>query len=122
MGDDVVEELQVVVAGNAEDLGDAEFGEAVQQIVTDGVGGFGPDAVSSRGRRYASAVETALRATPPRYGPAMAINESREIVIEASPEEILDVIADFDAVHRVVAAASERRDPGDETRTGGPPK
>jgi carbon monoxide dehydrogenase subunit G len=28
----------------------------------------------------------------------MAINEAREIVIEASPEEILDVIADFDTV------------------------
>jgi hypothetical protein len=30
MGDDVVEEFQVIVAGNAEDLGDAEFGEAVE--------------------------------------------------------------------------------------------
>src|ERR1700758_5758126 len=29
MVDDVVEEFQVVVAGNAEDLGDAELGEAV---------------------------------------------------------------------------------------------
>jgi uncharacterized membrane protein len=28
----------------------------------------------------------------------MAINESRDIVIEASPEEILDVIADFEAM------------------------
>ena len=28
----------------------------------------------------------------------MAINETREIVIEATPEEILDVIGDFDAV------------------------
>lgn len=28
----------------------------------------------------------------------MAINETREVVIEASPEEILDVIADFDSV------------------------
>jgi hypothetical protein len=28
----------------------------------------------------------------------MAIKESRDIVIEASPEEILDVIADFDAM------------------------
>jgi Polyketide cyclase / dehydrase and lipid transport len=28
----------------------------------------------------------------------MAINETREIVIEASPEEILDVIADFEAM------------------------
>jgi hypothetical protein len=28
----------------------------------------------------------------------MAIKESREIVIEASPEEILDVIADFEAM------------------------
>ncbi|CFE47192.1 Uncharacterised protein [Mycobacterium tuberculosis] len=30
MGHDVVEELQVVVAGNAEDLRDAEFGEPVE--------------------------------------------------------------------------------------------
>jgi len=30
----------------------------------------------------------------------MAIKESREIVIEASPEEILDVIADFEAMPR----------------------
>jgi ribosome-associated toxin RatA of RatAB toxin-antitoxin module len=29
---------------------------------------------------------------------AMAINEAREIVIEATPEEILDVIADFDSL------------------------
>jgi carbon monoxide dehydrogenase subunit G len=29
---------------------------------------------------------------------AMAINETREIVIEASPDEILDVIADFESV------------------------
>lgn len=29
---------------------------------------------------------------------AMAIKESRDIVIEASPEEILDVIADFEAM------------------------
>ncbi len=28
----------------------------------------------------------------------MAINETREIVIEASPEEILDVIADLDSL------------------------
>ncbi|WP_428340694.1 SRPBCC family protein [Mycobacterium sp.] len=28
----------------------------------------------------------------------MAINETREIVIEATPEEILDVIGDFDSV------------------------
>ena len=28
----------------------------------------------------------------------MAIKESREIVIEASPEEILDVIADFETM------------------------
>jgi len=37
----VVEEFQVVVAGNTEDLGDAEFGETVQQVVTDGVDGIG---------------------------------------------------------------------------------
>lgn len=30
VGHDVVEELQVVVAGNAEDLRDAEFGEPVE--------------------------------------------------------------------------------------------
>ena len=28
----------------------------------------------------------------------MALKESRDIVIEASPEEILDVIADFEAM------------------------
>jgi ribosome-associated toxin RatA of RatAB toxin-antitoxin module len=33
-----------------------------------------------------------------RYRPVMAINETREIVIEASPEEILDVIGDMDSV------------------------
>src|ERR1700733_10875451 len=38
MGDDVIEELQVVVAGYAEYFGDAEFGQAVQQVITDGVG------------------------------------------------------------------------------------
>src|SRR5581483_2165067 len=39
MGDNVVEEFQVVVAWDAEDLRDAEFGEAVQKIVADGVVG-----------------------------------------------------------------------------------
>jgi ribosome-associated toxin RatA of RatAB toxin-antitoxin module len=43
-------------------------------------------------------VETALSPAPPRYRPVMAINETREIVIEASPEEILDVIGDMDSV------------------------
>ena len=38
MGDDVIEEFEVVVAGDAEDLGNPEFGQAVEQIVTDGVG------------------------------------------------------------------------------------
>ncbi len=40
MGDDVIEELQVVVAGYTEYLGDTEFGQAVQQVVADGVGVF----------------------------------------------------------------------------------
>ena len=38
VGDDVVEEFQVVVAGYTEYLGHTEFCEAVQQVVTDGVG------------------------------------------------------------------------------------
>jgi uncharacterized membrane protein len=33
-----------------------------------------------------------------RYRPVMAINETREIVIEASPEEILDVIGDLESL------------------------
>ena len=37
MGDDVIEEFEVVVAGNAEDFGNAEFYQAVEQVVTDGV-------------------------------------------------------------------------------------
>ena len=37
----------------------------------------------------------------------MAINEAREIVIEASPKEILDVIADF-VDDRVVPTPPER--------------
>ena len=45
----------------------------------------------------------------------MAIKESREIVIEAAPEEILDVIADFEAMPSG-RAASERGDPGDRRR------
>ena len=52
VGDDVVEEFQVVVARDAEDLGDAEFGEAVQQIVADGVDGIGRRD-QSRPRPYA---------------------------------------------------------------------
>ena len=96
MGDDVVEEFQVVVAGNAEDLGDAEFGEAVQQVVTDGVDGIrrgiGHEDDGTLGPNLSrpDAVSPIVR--------AMAIKESREIVIEASPEEILDVIADFEAM------------------------
>ncbi len=92
MRDDVIQEFQVVVAGHAEDLGDAELGEAVQQVVTDGVDGISHEDDGTPG--------------PNAYRPdadwpivrAMAIKESREIVIEASPEEILDVIADFEAM------------------------
>ncbi len=96
MGDDVIEELQVVVAGNAEYLGDTEFCQAVQQVVTDGVGVFtaahhGDDATRLRSK-------TPFTRALPRYRPDMAINETREIVIEATPEEILDVIGDFDSV------------------------
>jgi hypothetical protein len=38
MSDDVIEELQVVVAGHSEYFGDTEFRQAVQQVITDGVG------------------------------------------------------------------------------------
>jgi len=92
----VVEEFQVVVAGNAEDLGDAELGEAVEKVVTDGVDGIGrgtsheDDGTLGRNHSRADSVWPIVR--------AMAIKESREIVIEAGPEEILDVIADFAAM------------------------
>jgi uncharacterized membrane protein len=96
VGDDVVEELQVVVAGNTEDLGDAEFGETVQQVVTNGVdgiiGGIGHEDDGTLGRNLFQ---------PDADWPivrAMAIKETREIVIEASADEILDVIADFEAM------------------------
>jgi hypothetical protein len=51
----------------------------------------------------------------------MAINETREIVIEATPAEILDVIADLESLTEwwepIKALKSSR-----ETRTGGPSK
>ena len=37
VGDDVIEEFEVVVAGDSEDFGNAEFYQAVEQVVTDGV-------------------------------------------------------------------------------------
>jgi ribosome-associated toxin RatA of RatAB toxin-antitoxin module len=37
------------------------------------------------------------RAGSPRYGHAMSVNDSREVVIEATPEEILDAIADVES-------------------------
>jgi uncharacterized membrane protein len=92
----MVEEFQVVVAGNAEDLGDAEFGETVEEVVADGVDGI------SRGITHED--DGTLGRNPSRPDAdwpivrAMAIKESREIVIEAGPEEILDVIADFEAM------------------------
>lgn len=51
----------------------------------------------------------------------MAIKETREIVIEASPEEILDVIADFDTMTEWSAAHQsaeilERNDDGRPTK------
>jgi Polyketide cyclase / dehydrase and lipid transport len=96
VGDDVVEEFQVVVAGNAEDLGDAELGETVQQVVADGVDGIG------RGISHEDdGTLGANLSRPDADWPivrAMAIKESREIVIEASPGEILDVIADVEAM------------------------
>jgi hypothetical protein len=92
----VVEEFQVVVAGNAEDLGDAEFGETVKEVVTNGVDGIGrgisheDDGTLGRNPFRPDADWPIVR--------AMAIKESREIVIEASPGEILDVIADVEAM------------------------
>jgi len=38
-----------------------------------------------------------MTATLNQYGRAMATSDSREVVIEASPEEILDVIADVES-------------------------
>jgi ribosome-associated toxin RatA of RatAB toxin-antitoxin module len=38
-----------------------------------------------------------MTATVNQYGRAMATSDSREVVIEASPEEILDVIADVES-------------------------
>ena len=101
MGDDVVQEFQVVVAGNAEDLGDAEFGEAVEQVVADGVNGSLAEWQAARigheARRYARSKQ--FRAGRRRaIVPAMAVKESREVVIEASPKEILDVVADVEAM------------------------
>ena len=72
MGDDVIEELQVVVAGHAEHFGDAEFGEAVQQIVTDGVG-------RARSIRRSSSHDvdaTRLRSKPPSAWRGLAIVRS----------------------------------------------
>src|ERR1700722_13050554 len=40
MGNDVVQEFQVVVPGDTENLRDAEFGKTVQEVVTDGVVGI----------------------------------------------------------------------------------
>jgi hypothetical protein len=39
MGDDVIKEFEVVVAGDSEDFANAELYQAVQQVVTDGVAG-----------------------------------------------------------------------------------
>src|SRR5438270_13581844 len=92
MSDDVVEEFEVVVAGNAEDFGDAEFNQAVEQVVTDGVGGFSHQVDATRLRSKTPFARRRLAIVR-----AMAINETREIVIEASPAEILDVIADLES-------------------------
>src|SRR5438270_1804347 len=99
MCDDVVQKCEVVVAGDAEDLGDSEFGEAVQQVVADGVIGIsGPgDAISHKHDGTRGPNCSGRHAVSPIVR-AMAIKESRDIVIEASPEEILDVIADFEAM------------------------
>ena len=88
----MIEERQVVVARNAEDLRDPEFGKAVEKIITDGVSGIShaDDGTPGKSLFPPGAARDIVR--------AMAIKESREIVIEASPEEILDVIADFEAM------------------------
>lgn len=92
----MVEELEVVVARHAEDLGNAEFYQAVQQIVTDGVVVIARNIHQHDGTRVRSKTPSARRCLA--IVRAMAIKESRDIVIEASPEEILDVIADFEAM------------------------
>jgi len=96
MRDDVIEELQVVVAGYPEYFGDAEFGQAVQQVVADGVRRISQLSHEVDGTALRSKTSSAWASS--RYRPDMAINETREIVIEASPEEILDVIGDLDTV------------------------
>src|SRR5581483_2000388 len=67
VGDDVVEELQVVVAGNTEDFGDAEFGETVQQVVTDGVGSsHGIDGTPARKQHRSDAASLSCGPWPSR--------------------------------------------------------
>ena len=40
MGDNVVKEFQLIVAGDPEDLGHPEFSKSIQQVVTNGVASF----------------------------------------------------------------------------------
>src|SRR5439155_25947286 len=62
--------------------------------------------------------ENTPRGAPSRYRPDMAIKESREIVIEASPGEILDVIADLESLTKWSSAhqSSEVVETGDNGR------
>ena len=48
-------------------------------------------------RSRAESSQSSMRSTVSGYGRAMATSDSREVVIEASPEEILDVIADVES-------------------------
>jgi hypothetical protein len=41
MGNDVVEEFQLIVTGNTEDISHAEFGQTIKEIVAHGVASFG---------------------------------------------------------------------------------
>ena len=99
MGDDVIEEFQVVVAGDTEYLGDAEFGQAVQEIVTDGV---------ERIRRTRTAAVTRMtvrvcgRKRPPRGATSLSSGHGNQRIPRhrhrGVPGEILDVIADLESV------------------------
>jgi ribosome-associated toxin RatA of RatAB toxin-antitoxin module len=87
---------------------DVPAGGAATQVYPPPAGGFAFDATGATWRnrrinRFTHGCEpkppcgTRVQTLPTNYGHAMATKDSREVVIEASPEEILAVITDVES-------------------------
>lgn len=99
MSDNVIEKFEVVITRDAEYFSNPEFRQPVEQIIPYGIDGFGGANRESSHQDDATFVVNDLKVSC-RFAivRAMTVTETREVIIEASPEQILEVIADIEAL------------------------